>query len=76
MGLKCSKCGRDYSDNFYKDETGEEILCEDCLLNLDKVTTSTITNYFIDGEYIGDDSESIQPVIDEICEYFDYKVVE
>lgn len=63
----------EFADNYYKNKITGEIICEDCLLNLDGVATSTITNYFINGEYIGSDSESIQDVVDNICDYFDYK---
>lgn len=72
----CDRCESDYSDNYYRKEYGDEIICEECLLELDGITTSTITNYFIDGEFIGDDEQDIQNVIDEICAYFSYKEIE
>lgn len=71
----CSKCGSDYADNYYKDKVTEEILCEDCLLEIDKVTSSTITNYYIDGEYIGNDECDIEEILKTICDYFDYEEV-
>lgn len=73
--MKCDRCENEFAENYYKDKITGEIICEDCLLNLDEVTTSTITNYFIDGEYIGSDGESIQDVVDNICDYFDYEVL-
>lgn len=74
--MRCAICGKEYADNYYKDNLSEEIICEDCLLEVDGITTSTITHYFLDGEYIGDDSESIQDVVDNICEYCNYSKVE
>ena len=74
--MKCEICGSKYADNYYKNKDTDEIICEDCLLEVDGITTSTITHYFLDGEYIGDDSDSIQDVVDTICEYFDYTKIE
>ena len=74
--MRCEICGKGYADNYYKDNLSEEIICEDCLLEVDGITTSTITHYFLDGEYIGDDSESIQDVVDNICECCNYSKVE
>ena len=74
--VHCDRCGNDYSDNYYRKEYGDEIICEECLLELDGITTSTTTNYFIDGEYIGNDEQDIQNVIDEICAYFSYKEID
>lgn len=74
--MKCEICGSKYADNYYRNKDTGEIICEDCLLEVDGITTSTITHYFLDGEYIGDDSDSIQDVVDTICEYFDYTKIE
>lgn len=74
--MKCKICGSDYSENYYKNQYDNEIICEDCLLEVDGITTSTITNYFLDGEFIGDDSENIQEVVDNICEYCSYEKIE
>ncbi len=74
--MKCEICGSKYADNYYRNKDTDEIICEDCLLEVDGITTSTITHYFLDGEYIGDDSDSIQDVVDTICEYFDYTKIE
>lgn len=73
--MNCMRCGTDYSDGFYKDEYSDEIICEDCLLESDGITTDTITYYYIDGEFIGDDSD-IQEVIDNICDNISYKKIE
>lgn len=74
--VHCDRCRNEYAEKYYKDEYGDEIICEECLLELDGITTSTTTNYFIDGEYIGNDEQDIQNVIDEICEHFSYKEIE
>ena len=74
--MECEICGSKYADNYYRNKDTDEIICEDCLLEVDGITTSTITHYFLDGEYIGDDSDSIQDVVDTICEYFDYTKIE
>ena len=71
--MKCDRCESEFAEHYYKDKYSDEIICEDCLLELDGITTSTITNYFIDGEYIGSDGESTQDVVDNICDYFGYK---
>lgn len=73
---KCEICGSEYADYYYKNKDTGEIICEDCLLESDGVTTSTITNYFLDGEFIGDDSQSIQEVVDRLCDVFDYEQIE
>ena len=73
--MKCERCGSETSEYYYKDEYSYEIICEDCLLEIDGITTSNITYYYLDGEYIGNDSESIQGVIDNICEGTSYKKV-
>lgn len=71
--MKCDRCNSDYAEHYYKDKYSDEIICEDCLLELDRITTSTITNYFIDGDYVGNDEESLQAVVDNICDYFSYE---
>ena len=53
--MRCDICGTAYSEYFYKNE--EQTLCEECILNSDMICTST--NYYLDGEYIGD-SESLE----------------
>lgn len=68
---KCNICNSEYAEHYYKDKYSDEIVCEDCLLELDGITTSTITNYFIDGE----DEESMQDVVDNVCDYFSYEEV-
>ena len=74
--MKCNRCNSEYSEIYYKDDYSNEVICEECLLELDGITTSTITNYFIDGEYIGNDAESIQEVVDNICECFSFTKIE
>lgn len=72
---QCDICGNIYSDNYYYNDDDEKIICEECLLELDGVTTSTETNYYIDGEYMGSDYD-IDNLIENICGYLNYKVVE
>lgn len=74
--MKCNRCESDYAEHYYKDKYNDEIICEDCLLELDGITTSIITNYFLDGDYIGSDGENIQEVIDNICDYFSLEEVQ
>lgn len=70
---KCNICNSEYAEHYYKDKYSDEIVCEHCLLELDGITTSTITYYFIDGDYVGNDEESMQDVVDNICDYFSYE---
>lgn len=74
MELICKKCGSNYSDGFYKDKSTNEIICEDCLLELPDIQTSTLKSFFLDGDYIGN-SEDIKEVIDAICDYNDFEEV-
>lgn len=73
--MKCDRCGSDYADNYYKDKYTDETICEDCLLEVDGITTSSITYYYLDGEYMGNDAESIQDVIDCICDNTSYEEI-
>ena len=74
--MKCDRCESDFAEHYYKDNYSDDFIFEDCLLELDGITTSTITNYFIDGEYIGSDEESIKEVVDNICDYFSFEEVQ
>lgn len=73
--IKCEICGTEFSDNFYKQNETGEIICEECLLESDMITTDTITNYYLDGEYIGNNSDSIEDVIETICDTYDYSEI-
>lgn len=73
--IKCEICGSNYSENYYHSDNDNRIICEECLLNLDGITTSTETYYYIDGEYAGSDN-NLDDLIENICDYLDYKVVE
>lgn len=44
--LKCNKCDSDYSDYYFKNKETGEIICEQCLLELDKEETDTQTLYY------------------------------
>ena len=66
--IKCEICGTEFSDNFYKQNETGKIICEECL-------TDTITNYYLDGEYIGNNSDSIEDVIETICDTYDYSEI-
>ena len=73
--MKCEICGNEYDgDNYYKNEDTDEIICEDCLLESDGITTSTATSYYVDGEYIGNDLE-FDELINNVCCIFGYKEV-
>ena len=74
--MKCNICNREYAESYYRNKNNDEIICVDCLLETDGITTSTITNYFLDGEFIGDDGESIQDVVDTICDFCNYEEIE
>lgn len=55
-GNKCSICGGTYQTfRMFKNQYTEELICEDCLLELDGITIETTHHYFLDGEYIGND---------------------
>ncbi len=73
--MKCDRCGCDYAENYYKDEYSDEIICEDCLLEIDGISTSTTTQYFLDGEYMGS-SDEINELYETICDNTFYKKVE
>ena len=73
--MKCNRCGSDYSENYYKDKYSDEIICEDCLLESDMITTDTVTSYYLDGEYIGDDN-NLDEVINNICDNLSYNKIE
>ena len=62
--MKCDRCNSDYAEHYYKDKYSDEIICEDCLLELDGITTSTITNYFIDGEGNNIDISTVEKLYD------------
>ena len=59
---------------YFKNKETGEIICEQCLLGLDKVDTDTQTLYYLDGEYIGDDNE-IDEVEEQICDYLGYEQI-
>ncbi len=73
--IKCEICGTEFFDNFYKQNETGKIICEECLLESDMITTDTITNYYLDGEYIGNNSDSIEDVIETICDTYDYSEI-
>ena len=74
-GKVCSKCESDYADGYYKDKYTDEIICEDCLLEIPEITTSIIEHFYLDGEYIGNDDDNLDDVIDTICKYKDYEKI-
>lgn len=73
--IKCSVCGCDYAEHYYKDEYSDIILCEDCLLEIDGMTSSTTTNYFLDGEYMGSDDD-FEELIESILGYTTFEKIE
>lgn len=73
--IKCEICRTEFSDNFYKQNETGKIICEECLLESDMITTDTITNYYLDGEYIGNNSDNIEDVIETICDTYDYSEI-
>ena len=73
--MKCKICESNYADNYYKDTITDEIICEDCLLEIDGITTNTITQYFLDGEYLGD-TDDYDALVDNICENTMYERIE
>lgn len=73
--IKCEICGTEFFDNFYKQNETGKIICEECLLESDMITTDTITNYYLDGEYIGNNNDSIEDVIETICDTYDYSKI-
>ena len=68
--MRCDICGTAHSEYFYKNE--EQTLCEECILNSDMICTST--NYYLDGEYIGD-SDNMEEVYNNICEILGYEEI-
>lgn len=74
MELKCKICGSDYAENYFKSKYSDEIICEECLLEIDGMTTNTETHYFLDGEYMGSDNEKSE-LIENICESTEYEKI-
>ena len=68
--MKCSVCGTEYCEYFYKRD--DEILCEECILEVDMMCTST--NYYLDGEYLGN-SDNMEEVYQNICESLGYEEI-
>ena len=73
--MKCNICGKSYAEYYFKDEYSDEIMCEDCLLEIDGMTSTTITSYFLDGEYMGN-SDEYYDLYDNICENTSYRKIE
>lgn len=74
--MECQRCGTNVKNiEYFKDEYSDEIICEDCLLEIDGITTDTVTNYFLDGDFIGDNNE-LDVVINNICDNVGYKKIE
>ncbi len=65
--IKCARCESDYADYYYKDKYSDEIICEDCLLECDGITSATVTYYYLDGEYMGND-ECYEDLIETLCD--------
>ena len=72
--MKCNICGSDYADNYFKDEYSDEIICEECLLEIDGITTSTETHYLLDGQYMGSDFNNSE-LLENICDNTTYKKI-
>lgn len=72
--MKCNICGSNYADNYFKDEYSDEIICEECLLEIDGITTSTETHYLLDGQYIGSDFNNSE-LLENICDNTTYKKI-
>lgn len=73
--MKCDRCGTDVTNiQYFKDKYGDEVICEDCMLEIDGITTDTVTNYFLDGEFIGDNNE-LDVVINNICYCCDFEEI-
>lgn len=72
--IKCSVCGSDYADEYFKDEYSDEIICNDCLLEIDGMTSNTEITYFLDGEYMGSDND-YDELIKTICDNTFYKPI-
>lgn len=70
--MKCNICGSDYADNYFKDECTDEIICEECLLEIDGIATNTETHYFLDGEYMGSNFNYTE-LLENICNSTTYK---
>ena len=68
--MKCCVCGTEYSEYFYKRD--DEVLCEECVLEVDMMCTST--NYYLDGEYLGN-SDNMEEVYENICESLGYEEI-
>lgn len=72
---KCSRCESDYSDKYFKSKYSNEIICQECLLELDGIEKSVaITNYFLNGEYLGND-EDTDELVESICNNTGYEEV-
>lgn len=72
--MRCELCA---SEAKYRYE--DQNLCGDCLFDalVDdcKIISSTVTTWYLGGEYIGDDCNGLMMEYDEIAEYFDIQEV-
>lgn len=69
--MKCSICDNANSDNYYVDKYDEkQVICEECLLEIDGMTTSTETYYYLDGEYMGSDVDYDSLIENILCNTF------
>lgn len=74
--IRCEICDSTLEDcqRFYKNTETDETICITCVLEQDMVTTYTVTQYYLDGRYIGDD-EDLEPVCDEICKSYNFEEI-
>lgn len=72
---KCGICGCDYSDRYFKSKYTNEVICQECLLEIDGIEKAVgRTNYFLNDEYVGSD-EDIDDLVDNICDNTEYEEV-
>lgn len=72
--MRCELCGNE-SKYRYADQN----LCEECLFEVlvddNKISSSTETTYYLDGEYIGDTCGGLNVEYEEIADYFSIEEV-
>lgn len=69
--MRCSVCGTSCTEYLYKQN--DELLCEECILEIDMITISK--NYYLDGEYIGNDCD-YNEIYQNICDIAGYEEIE
>lgn len=70
----CCICGSQNADSYFKNKNTNEIICDECLLELDYMSYDTVTSYYLEGEYMGDTSD-YESLLDNVAYTLDYEEI-